>query len=105
MERKKYSNFKYGNNSNDKILNDVLQNLVINNGVVSVYHLFATKDAKKNSIILDNLFSYNNEFLFDFDDNAQCLCRTGNQEYKNINAITLIDLLVEKLEVCHLKRL
>lgn len=96
-KEKNYSNFKYGNNSNDKILNDVLQNLVINNGVVSVYHLFATKDEKKNSIILDNLFSYNNEFLFDFDDNAQCLCRTGNQEYKNINAITLIDMSLDNV--------
>ena len=92
-----YANFEYGNNSNDKILYDIIQNMVIENGIVSTYNLFKNKDDENNSRILDNLLSYNNDFLFECDENSQCFANSNNYEFNGINIINVIDMSLENI--------
>ena len=96
-KNKNYSDFKYGNNSTDIILNDVIKNVIITSGVVSAFNSFKTKKAQKNKTILESILSYNNDILFECSDIIECLSTSGNLEYKRIDIITMVDMSLNNI--------
>ena len=61
-EISKYNDYYDGATSDGKITLDIIQSIVLSDGIVSAYNSFKTSDESKNIIILDNLLSLQNNF-------------------------------------------
>lgn len=88
---------KYGNNSIETDLNTIVQNIVLQNGIVFAYNAF--KPLKKDDAnLLDVLLSKNNEYLFECADNIEFFTEGIIDSYKDINVINAIEMSFNNLE-------
>ncbi len=94
-----YQDLQHGNDSNDKLENDILQYLVLNQGIAKTYNSFKTNNQEQNKGILDKLLSKNTEYLFECVDNVECFASSSVAEYKGTNLISAIDMSFENVDL------
>ena len=92
------SDFNLGNASNGKELQNVIQYLVLNQGVSQTFIDFKCKDSKKNIIILDTLLSLNNDFLSEYIDSEGYIIDNCSESPMGINIYTAINISLNSIK-------
>ncbi len=95
-----FSKYKYGNGSKDYILDSIVQNVVIVDGIFMAYSYFKTDDKQYNGKLLEKLLSKCNDFLFQLADNTSYICNNSVSMYKGFSIIDVIDIALGNIENC-----
>lgn len=80
-----------------KNLNIVIQNLILDKGIVKIYKDFQGKNIK-NDLLLDSLLEINNEYFFDLIDQIDLIFNSSkNNEYNGTSIVNAVDMSFSNL--------
>lgn len=103
-ELSKFSDYFDGATSDGKITFDIIQAILLSDGIVSAYNSFKTKKFGKNIILLDNLLSLQNSFLFKCIENKKYLSAASISLYKGIDILQATEMAFSNLDSCILSK-
>ena len=99
-EMSKYTDYFDGATSDGKIAFDIIQAILLSDGIVSTYNSFKTKDEAKNIILLDNLLSLQNNYLAKCMENKKYLSSSSISAYKGIGILQATEMAFSNLDSC-----
>lgn len=96
MSKNKKS-MEYGTSAIRTDLHTVIQNIVLQNGIVSTYNALKN-EGSGDSATLNELLSINNEYLFECADNVEFFSEGIINSYKGINILNAIEISFSNIE-------
>ena len=96
MSKNKKS-MEYGTSAIRTDLHTVIQNIVLQNGIVSTYNALKNEESE-DSATLNELLSINNEYFFECADNVEFFSEGIINSYKGINILNAIEISFSNIE-------
>lgn len=94
----------YSKVTNNQYLDDAIQNLLLNDGMLEVFGILKTRNIDKNKILVEKLFSLQNDYLWKYLENSSPKIHIQTKEFKNIKVDEAVDTLIGSLnDIINLK--